>query len=283
MAASLGILLVLTSCQALLGYASTYTVTVTQSSGGSIAISPTKTQYSPGDVVSVTATPSSGYVFVSWNGALSGSTNPATLTINSNATIGAVFALQQSQQYTITLTQTSGGTISISPQKSTYSNGDSVIVTATPSSGYTFGSWSGGISGTTNPISITISSNLTISATFTAPSPSISVSGSASSSQNYGSLSVTYTITNNGNTPISITNGTYIIYGSAGLALSDFVKTTDTLVLNTPIPAGQSVTFSFGGYSASYVPYSLKFTFYYSDSYGHTGTYVATGNCAVGP
>ena len=40
-----------------------YNVSVTQSTGGIITISPQKTSYSDGDQISVTATPNSGYVF----------------------------------------------------------------------------------------------------------------------------------------------------------------------------------------------------------------------------
>ncbi len=68
---------------------------------------------------------------------------------------------------TITLTQTTGGTISVSEAKSAYSIGDVVTFTATPDSGYAFGSWTG-ISGTTSSVSVTIADNLTVSAAFTA-------------------------------------------------------------------------------------------------------------------
>jgi len=45
-------------------------------------------------VVTVTATPASGYAFSAWTGALSGATNPATVTMDADKTVGATFTAQ---------------------------------------------------------------------------------------------------------------------------------------------------------------------------------------------
>lgn len=47
--------------------------------------------YDPGTVVTVTAVPDSGYAFNGWGGDLSGSDNPATITVNESTTITASF------------------------------------------------------------------------------------------------------------------------------------------------------------------------------------------------
>jgi RHS repeat-associated protein len=47
--------------------------------------------YTSGTTVQVTANPADGYVFLGWSGALSGKTNPATLTITSNTSVTANF------------------------------------------------------------------------------------------------------------------------------------------------------------------------------------------------
>jgi parallel beta-helix repeat protein len=70
-----------------------YTLTVLPTTGGSIAKSPNKGTYSEGEEVTVTATAGVGYRFSGWTGDLSGTTNPETLAMTSNKTIGATFAL----------------------------------------------------------------------------------------------------------------------------------------------------------------------------------------------
>ena len=71
-----------------------FTLTVTAPSNGTIALSPSGGSYAKGTVVTVTATPASGYDFTAWTGALSGTTNPATVTMDADKTVGATFTLQ---------------------------------------------------------------------------------------------------------------------------------------------------------------------------------------------
>jgi uncharacterized repeat protein (TIGR02543 family) len=69
----------------------TYTLTLTNNgniTGGTFAKSGTLAH---GTDATVTATPLSGYLFDSWNGAASGSNNPTTVLMNSNKTVGATF------------------------------------------------------------------------------------------------------------------------------------------------------------------------------------------------
>ncbi|MCI9843526.1 InlB B-repeat-containing protein [Flavobacterium pectinovorum] len=72
--------------------------------------------------------------------------------------------------YTLTTTAnpTAGGTISRSPNATTYAAGTVVTLTATPASGYTFTSWSNGA--TTATTTVTINANTTLTANFTATS-----------------------------------------------------------------------------------------------------------------
>ena len=67
------------------------------------------------------------------------------------------------QQYSLTVNATTGGTVN--NPGSTFASGSSVTLTATPNSEYLFSSWSNG--STENPLTLTITSNLTISANFT--------------------------------------------------------------------------------------------------------------------
>jgi starch-binding outer membrane protein, SusD/RagB family len=75
-------------------------------------------------------------------------------------------------QYTLTVTSGSGG--SASPTSGSFNSGSVVIVTATPNSGYIFNNWSNG--STDNPISLTLDSNISLSASFVlAPTYTISL------------------------------------------------------------------------------------------------------------
>ena len=78
-----------------------YTLTSTAGSGGSITRSPNLTQYSAGAVVTLRAAPSSGYVFTGWSGALSGDAASQTLTMNSNHTVGANFAIVERPEISV--------------------------------------------------------------------------------------------------------------------------------------------------------------------------------------
>jgi uncharacterized repeat protein (TIGR02543 family) len=63
------------------------------------------------------------------------------------------------------------GTVAKNPNQASYASGTSVQLTATANSGYIFTGWSGDITGTANPVTVTMNSNKTITANFTSVSP----------------------------------------------------------------------------------------------------------------
>ncbi|MBN1185998.1 MAG: carbohydrate-binding protein [Bacteroidales bacterium] len=67
------------------------TYSLTTNISGSGTVNPSSGTYESGTVVSVTATPSSGYQFSGWSGDASGTSNPLSLTMNSNKNITATF------------------------------------------------------------------------------------------------------------------------------------------------------------------------------------------------
>jgi len=69
-------------------------------------------------------------------------------------------------QYTLSVTIVGSGSVSKSPDLATYARGTTVTVQAVPQSGWTFVGWSGDASGTTNPTSIFMDSDKSITATF---------------------------------------------------------------------------------------------------------------------
>ena len=162
------------------------TLTVTTTGSGSVALSPAGGSYAPGTSVTLTATPAAGWAFGGWSGGLSGSANPATLTVNANTTVNATFL----PLYTVSVTPTTGGSATLSPSGGTYPSGTLLTVTAVPQAGYVFTGWSGALSGTRNPESLLVDSNKTLAASF-APAYTVSVSttgnGSVSLSPSGGS------------------------------------------------------------------------------------------------
>jgi hypothetical protein len=68
-----------------------YTLTVSTNGQGTVALNPPGGAYLPGTTVQLTAQPAAGWLFDHWEGALSGSTNPATIAMNGDRTVTAVF------------------------------------------------------------------------------------------------------------------------------------------------------------------------------------------------
>lgn len=66
--------------------------------------------------------------------------------------------------YTLTVTTNGGG--AITPGSGTYGSNTTVVLTATPHPSYLFSGWSGSITGTNNPISVTMTNNKAITGNF---------------------------------------------------------------------------------------------------------------------
>jgi uncharacterized repeat protein (TIGR02543 family) len=141
-----------------------YPLTISTVGGGNVAKLPNQATYSYDTIVTLTATPSAGWAFSGWSGDLSGNTNPATITIDGAKSVTATFT---QLQYTVTTNVVGSGSVAKSPNQATYTYGTVVTLTATPSTGWSFSGWSGGASGTTNPVSVTIDGNKAVTATFT--------------------------------------------------------------------------------------------------------------------
>jgi uncharacterized repeat protein (TIGR02543 family) len=148
----------------------TYTlnVTVNPTTGGTVVKNPNQATYNHGTTVQLTATPNAGYIFKSWSGDATGSTNPLTVTMIKNTNITANFTAI----YTL-IVNASNGTVVKNPNQATYDSGTTVQLTATANPGYTFTSWSGNASGSTNPLTVTMNANKNITANFTANQPPV--------------------------------------------------------------------------------------------------------------
>ncbi|HYC88767.1 MAG TPA: InlB B-repeat-containing protein [Thermoanaerobaculia bacterium] len=144
-----------------------YTLTTNVSGSGSISRSPDAASYASGTVVTLTATPAAGFVFSGWSGDLTGTANPATITMSANRTVTATFTSGGTTSYTLTTSVSGSGSVSRSPNASSYPSGTVVTLTATPAAGYQFSGWSGDLTGSANPATITMSANRSVTASFT--------------------------------------------------------------------------------------------------------------------
>ncbi|MEI6753171.1 MAG: ice-binding family protein [Paludibacter sp.] len=141
----------------------TYTLAVS-AVNGTVAKNPNQSVFDYGSIVQLTPTPSVGYTFTSWTGDASESANPLSVTMNANKSVTAVFT---PNAYTLIVTATNGSVVK-NPSQTTYNHGTSVQLTATPNMGYTFTSWSGDATSSTNPLTVSMTSNKNITANFTA-------------------------------------------------------------------------------------------------------------------
>jgi uncharacterized repeat protein (TIGR02543 family) len=168
-----------------------YTLTVTIDGSGSVTKSPDQATYTYGQVVTLTAVPGTGWAFSSWTGDLTGSQNPTTITMNGNKAVTAHFT---QNQYTLTVTIDGSGSVTKNPNQATYPYGTVVQLTATADTGWTFSSWSGDLSGSANPVSITMNGNKSVTAHFTQNQYTLTVTidGSGSVTKNPDQATYSY-------------------------------------------------------------------------------------------
>ena len=155
--------LCLVSCKTLTYYS--ISTSVNPAGAGTVAISSAEMSVLEGTSVTFTATPKGDYIFSGWSGSLSGSSNPATIVATSNLNVIANFQLRD---YPLTLSVEGEGSIEerVISTKTEYSSGTMVELTAVPATGWSFDHWEGDLSGTENPIQITISGAKSVKAAF---------------------------------------------------------------------------------------------------------------------
>ena len=146
----------------------TLTTAVLPTTSGSVSLSPSGGTYDSGTVVTMTASPVSGYDFSSWSGSATGTSTSVTVTMSGNINVTANFTAHVLPKFTLSTTvqPTAGGSVSLSPSGGTYDSGTVVTVTASRASGYDFSSWSGSATGTSTSISVTMTEDKSVTANF---------------------------------------------------------------------------------------------------------------------
>ncbi|MGC9016406.1 MAG: InlB B-repeat-containing protein, partial [Conexivisphaera sp.] len=250
-------------------YSTQYELTVNIGQGLTVNVNPPNVSantgqiqewYSSGTQVTLSATGSSGngwrYIFTSWtgsgSGSYSGTNNPATVTMN-----GPVTETANSQlQYYLNMQVNPSGAGSVAPGSGWYNAGVKVTISASPSNGYLFSSWSGSgsgsYSGTNNPATVTMNGPINETANFAYPTIKFQQAGLPSDARGtvltltYGGNTYTYTASQLPVT-LSIPAGTSIsfswtspVYNSAGNTRYLWGSTSD----NFGVSLGQSGSFN---------------------------------------
>ena len=117
-----------------------------------------------GTTVELEAVSAPGYRFEGWSGALSDSVNPATLVMDCNKKVTAIFS---QITHTLTLRLKGDGTITPEAGEHEFSDGATIDISAVPDSDWQFEGWSGDVTDSTAAITtLTLDSDKTITASF---------------------------------------------------------------------------------------------------------------------
>ena len=226
--------------------------------------------------VTISAMPNNGYTFTNWteNGTVLSTNANYIFTLSGNRTLVANFAAIPPAQYTVTLSSIpiAGGTTS---GGGSYNSGSSVIVTATPNSGYVFTNWTeaGSPVSTNVNYSFTINGNRTLVANFglglapgTVPLGLASTYGILSSSAItdasgasviWGDVAM-YPGTSNGLLPAQVHGAIHIADGVAQSVYNDLTTAwhfAKNLAPGTTVPDGQDLgTLIVGVHAPGHLP-----------------------------
>ena len=143
--------------------------------------------FTAGAGVTLTASPGSGSTFTGWSGGGCSGTGTCSVTMDAAKSVTATFGLSSQPTYVLTVTKTGNGTVTSSPSgincgatcSASFTAGQSVTLTAAPTSGNTFGGWSGACSGTSTTCSVSMTAAKAVSANFYPSTCTTTVSGSA--------------------------------------------------------------------------------------------------------
>lgn len=225
-----------------------YTWTINKANQGTaVTINPNSASVSTGDTLGFSAGGGDGSGAYVWGGDASGAPNGPTASVtfnsasthyvtvkragdgnyNDSSTATATIAVSQ-RMYTLSTSASPSAAGSVAGG-GTYAAGSSAQVEASANSGYAFSSWSGAVSGATNPTSVTMNSDESVTANFVAVSPPAITSPAIAS----GTVNIpfTYTITAS-NSPTQ--------FGATGLPSGLSVNISTGVISGTPTAAGSS-------------------------------------------
>lgn len=143
-----------------------YDLTINTTGEGAVSeevIQAKATSYEHGTTVQLTANPAEGWQFLEWQGDVTATDNLIQITVDDPKLVTAVF---QKKTFSLTLNTMGQGVILKNPDRQEYEYGTTVDLTASPSSGWSFEKWQGDITGTDNPVQVTINDQKDVTAVF---------------------------------------------------------------------------------------------------------------------
>jgi uncharacterized repeat protein (TIGR02543 family) len=140
-----------------------YLLTVNKVGSGVLTRNPDYPAFTTFDSAVLTATASLGWNFVGWSGDLVSSANPLFVPITGNTTLTATFS---QNTYLLNVSIVGAGHVSKLPNQASYPYGTVITLTATADPGWSFSGWSGDVINSSNPLTLTITSNTNIVANF---------------------------------------------------------------------------------------------------------------------
>ena len=221
----------------------------------------------------LTETPAVGWVFTGWTGACTGSATTCTVALTAAATVTATFTITTT---VLTLTQvgsggvtstgapTSGSTIATTVPGNatqTYNYNTSVVLTATPATGYAFSGWTGACVNATGTCTVAMTAAKSVTATFTIQTFPITVTQTSNGTISTGSVTVNY----GAGQAYTFTPATGYQVASItvnGTPLSGSALTTGYTFSN--VTSAQTIT-------ATYSPISYTVTYVLGTATGYTG------------
>ncbi|MCD6374216.1 MAG: DUF5123 domain-containing protein, partial [Caldisericaceae bacterium] len=155
-----------------------YRLSIVVEGSGTVTADPAGPYYDPGTVVTLTATPSPGWKFSAWEGAVAfPPDNPvATVTMDDAKVVKAVFETT-APKYAVNVEVEGIGHVEYSPEPlegNRYDEGTEVTLTAIQDSAtWEFVEWSGDTSSTVNPLIFTVMKEINLTAHFRSTLPQV--------------------------------------------------------------------------------------------------------------
>jgi len=137
---------------------------------GTLRSLPWSGSFLSGSVVALEAVPDSGWDFGGWSGCLSGESNPAVFVMDGDRSVTATFVAPD--QFQLTVTKSGSGSVTVDgverslPWSGLFANGAQVTVEAVAEDDEQFVEWSGDVTGSANPITLTMNSDKSVKAEF---------------------------------------------------------------------------------------------------------------------
>lgn len=142
-----------------------YKLTVRKAGQGATTPAVGVHRYPANERVTLSATPETGWKFVRWEGDINSDSPNASIIMDSDKEVTAVFE-KVKHTLKIIVNIAPGGTTTPKPGTHTFSHGETANIKATPSAGWKFKGWKGDASGASPSVNVLMDKNKTVIAEF---------------------------------------------------------------------------------------------------------------------